>query len=103
MTSTETTTETTLVVSRHPAMLALLRERGIVSENAVILAHVSEGDVKSRHVVGTLPLRLAALTASITEIELRVPADRRGAELGLDELRRYAGATRTYAVREVAS
>lgn len=54
-----------------------------------------------KRVIGTLPLHLAALAESVTEVPLSVPRQWRGRELSLEEIRYCAGAPRTYVVREV--
>ena len=63
-----------------------------------ILEHANAEDVAGRHVIGVLPLALAAHAASVTEIPLALaPADR-GRELDLPRLRQIAGAPVTYIV-----
>lgn len=87
-----------VVVTRHPALVALLRERGLIGADARVIAHASADDVRGRHVIGVLPLSLAALAASVTEVPLALgPADR-GAELGIERLRAIAGEAVTYRV-----
>lgn len=56
----------TIVVTRHPALLELIRERGIVDGDVRVIDHASEEDVRGRDVVGVLPLRLASLANSVT-------------------------------------
>ena len=74
---------TTIVVTRHPGVLRWLELTWYeVGQDAVVLAHVSEDDVRGQHVVGTLPCRLAALCASYAEIELPgLRPEQRGLEL----------------------
>lgn len=81
----------TVVVTRHESFVAYLRELGVVGEDAVVLAHVTENDVRGKHVVGVLPLQLAALAASVTVVELSMTPDMRGRELSLEDVRRVAG------------
>lgn len=91
-----------IVVTRHPALVTLLRERGVIGQDAVVLAHVQDPRVlDGQHVIGVLPLTLAARAASVTEIPLRLPPEDRGQELGIERLREIAGAPRTYIVRDV--
>jgi len=90
-----------VVVTRHPALVELLRERGLVTDNARVIAHAEPDDVEACHVVGVLPLSLAVLAASVTEIPLALtPADR-GVELGIDRLRAIAGPAITYVISEI--
>jgi Putative CRISPR-associated protein (Cas_VVA1548) len=89
-----------LIVTRHPALVALALERGISA--ARVISHVEDpAQVRGLHVCGVLPLELAAETASVTEISLTVPRDRWGVELPLDELRGYAGRASTYVARRL--
>jgi Putative CRISPR-associated protein (Cas_VVA1548) len=89
-----------LIVTRHPALVALASERGISA--ARVISHVDDpAQLRGLHVCGVLPLELAAETASVTEIPLTVPRDRWGVELPLDELRGYAGRASTYEVQRL--
>jgi len=88
-----------LVVTRHQALVAYLKEVGLVDEGVVVLSHVTEDDVAGRHVVGVLPLRLAALAASVTEVSLNLPQELRGTELSIEQVRQYAGKPASYVVR----
>ena len=90
----------TVVVTRHPALVDLLRERGIIDGTEVIIEHADPEQVRDKHVIGVLPLSLAALTASVTEVPLSLTPEDRGKELDLERLRQIAGEPRTYVVRE---
>jgi len=90
-----------LIVTRHSALVELLRERGIINGEPRVIAHATPEEIEGQHVIGVLPLRLAALAASITEIPLTLPAEMRGRELTIGELRQCAGEPVTYVVREV--
>lgn len=88
-----------LVVTRHPALLAYLIEIGLVPAGTHALAHATPDDVRGRRVIGVLPHHLSSLTSSVVEIPLDIPAELRGVELTLEQVRQYAGAPREYAVR----
>lgn len=89
----------TLVVTRHDALVAYAREIGLVADDVPVLAHVTEADVTGQHVLGVLPLHLAASAASVTEIPLALePADR-GVELPIERVRAIAGDPVRYVVR----
>jgi hypothetical protein len=86
----------TIIVTRHPALVEFLaREHGISGR---VVAHATEADVAGKHVIGVLPLRLACLALTITEVPLNVPEDRRGTELTLEDLQNFAGEPVTYNV-----
>jgi hypothetical protein len=89
-----------IVVTRHPALVAFLLELGLVDETVKVLAHVTAADVVGKHVFGVLPLSLAALAAKVTEIPLTLPAEKRGVELTLDDMKVFAGKPTTYVVVE---
>ena len=88
-----------VVVTRHRALVDYLIEEGIVSEDVPVLTHATMDDVRGKHVIGVLPLRLAAAAAVVTEVPLNLPPELRGKELTVEEVRRYAGPPVTYEVR----
>ena len=88
----------TLVVTRHHALIEYMREIGIVGDDAQVLAHATPDDVSGRHVIGVLPLHLAAMALSVTEVPLALRADERGTELPIERLREIAGDPVTYTV-----
>ena len=87
-----------VVVTRHAALVAYLIERGIVTGDVVVKAHVTADDVTGRHVVGVLPFNLAVKAASVTVVDLNVPAALRGVELSIEQLRLYGGDVTAYRV-----
>lgn len=91
-------TEIDLIVTRHPALVSLLRERGLVDGDVPVIAHATPADVFRKHVCGVLPLSLAAEALSVTEIPLALTPEMRGKELDLDTLRKIAGEAVTYRV-----
>ena len=96
----EGATPNVVVITRHSALVTLLIEKGLVNENTPVVEHASEKDVAGKHVFGALPLRLAALADRITEIPLFVPAELRGTELSIEQVRELAGTPKTYKVSE---
>ena len=87
-----------IVVTRHPALVALLVERGLIPPDAPVIPHATEADVRGRAVIGVLPLRLAVLAYSVTEVPLDLGPEDRGVELPLERLREIAGPAVTYYV-----
>jgi len=90
-----------IIVTRHPSMVALLVKEGLVDSSTPVLAHASAEEIRGKHVFGVLPHSLSCLTASFTEIPLRIPAEMRGKELSLDDLQKFAGEAVTYTVSKV--
>ena len=90
-----------VVVTRHPALVAYLTELGVVPAGTEVVTHATAEQVRGRQVFGVLPLHLAAEAASVTEVTLRVPAELRGVELTLEQVRQFAGPLTTYKVSRV--
>ena len=90
----------TIIITRHPALVQLLAERGIIDGTEAVVAHASPEDVRGRHVIGVLPLSLAAMAASVTEVPLSLAPEDRGKELDIQRLREVAGDAVTYVVAE---
>ena len=89
------------VVTRHPALVDLLRERGIVSQDVKVLGHVTTDDVRGKNIVGVLPLSLAAEANYVGEIPLALTPELRGKELDLETLRKIAGELQVYKVTRI--
>jgi putative CRISPR-associated protein (TIGR02620 family) len=88
-----------VVVTRHKALVSLLKERGIITDDSRVIEHATPEDVAGADVIGVLPLSLAALAVTVTEIPLSLTPEMRGKELDLDTLRQVAGAAVTYRVQ----
>ena len=92
----------TIVVTRHKALVQFLIETGMVTAETPVLSHVNASEVTGKHVIGVLPMHLAALAATVTEIPLDIPAELRGKELDLQQVRNFAGDPVKYSVRKEA-
>ena len=91
-----------LVVTRHSALVELLLERGLIKEgDFTLISHATPEDVAGKDVIGVLPMALAALANTITEVPLVVPQELRGQELSIDQVREFAGAPVTYKVLSI--
>ena len=90
-----------LIVTRHEGLVEYLKEEGIVGDDVEVISHATPETVTGRHVIGVLPHSLSCLTASFTEIPLKLPVELRGKELTADDVRRYASKAVTYKVTEV--
>jgi len=79
-----------VVVTRHASLVDLLRDRGIITGDVVVIDHVSDPEIlRGKIVIGVLPLHLACLAQEIIAPEIDVPAELRGRELSREELERY--------------
>ena len=96
-----TPTPKPIIVTRHPALLAYLVERGLAAADVEVRQHVVESDVEGRDVIGVLPMHLAARCASVTVVDLDIPADQRGAELSLQQIREMVRSVTRYVVTVV--
>jgi len=90
----------TVIVTRHPALIDYLREQGFIEGTEYILGHAEAEDVRGQDVIGVLPLHLAVLCRTVTEIPLILAPEDRGQELSLERLREIAGPPRTYIIRD---
>lgn len=93
----------TIVVTRHPALVTVLVEDGIVPADVPVLAQATGDDVRGKRVIGVLPLFLAAEADSLTTVDLRLPPEMRGTELTAAQVREYMTGYTTYRVERVAT
>ena len=91
-----------VIVTRHPALVMYLQEIGLVEPGDDVLTHVSDpSQIRDAVVYGVLPLHLAAEARYVVNVPFRLPPEKRGQELNLDEVREYAGPPEVYEVRRV--
>ena len=85
-----------IVVTRHPALVELLKEMNIINDEVQVVTHVSDPEtIKDKIVIGVLPLHLASLAEEVWTINLDLKPEDRGKELTLEELReKFAGIER---------
>lgn len=93
-----------IIVTRHRALVALIHELGLAPEGTPVLEHVSfPSQIRGAHVIGVLPLSLAAEAERVTEIPLHLSMSDREAmtrgDLSLERLRKVAGQPQEYSVR----
>lgn len=89
----------TVIVTRHAALLELIREKGWAPADAQVIEHVTDkSQIEGKHVIGILPLNLAVHCAAVTEIPMRLPPELRGKELDLATTRQLAGEPVSYKV-----
>jgi len=89
----------TVVVTRHQALTQFLCEDLGYEPDLPVLTHATAEAVRGKHVVGVLPLHLAAEAQSLTTVDLDLPPEARGKELSLEELRQYFVGENTYIVQ----
>ena len=82
-----------ILVTRHPALVQLLREMGLVGDDVQVIPHVTSPEqIRGRVVGGALPLHMAAEAEAIVSLDLSLRPEDRGRELTLDELKeRFVG------------
>ncbi len=78
-----------IVITRHPALVEVLKELAPEVANAKVLAQATAADVAGKHVYGVLPLHLAALAEKVTTVTLIVPPELRGVELSVEQVRQF--------------
>lgn len=87
-----------LIVTRHPGLVAYLREIGLADAETVVVPHATPDMVRGKCVCGVLPHSLSCLCATFTEVPLDLPQELRGAELTVEQVRQYARPAVTYRV-----
>ena len=91
------------IVTRHPALVEYLQEIGLATSAVEVVAHATPDIVRGKDVCGVLPHSLSCLTRTFTEVPLALPAELRGVELTLEQVRQYAGRPVTYRVTAPAA
>lgn len=90
-----------VIVTRHKVLVDHMINMGIISKDTPVIAHATREDIENKHVIGVLPLSLAKYAGAITELPLSIPAELRGKELTLEQLKKFAGEPTTYLVAEI--
>ena len=90
-----------LVVTRYRNLVTYLKELKLIDENTKVIARATISDVEGKHIFGVVPFWLAAHAEKFTEVQLRVPSDRKNKELTLEEVRFYSLDPQTYTIRIV--
>jgi putative CRISPR-associated protein (TIGR02620 family) len=92
---------THVVVTRHAALVTYLIETGVIQSGTGVITHATPDQIAGRDVIGVLPMHLAAVCNTVTEVPLALTESDRGQELTVERLRQVAGPPRTYKVRLV--
>lgn len=86
----EAATRDVVIVTRHEGLVEWLRSHGITGR---VISHATADDIRGRDVVGALPYHLAALSNSVSVIDMpALREDQRGKDLTPVEMD-AAGAT----------
>lgn len=88
-----------VLVTRHQALIEYFEELGIKFDK--VISHATEEDVLGNDVYGVLPLRLASFTNTVTSIDMNIPAEMRGKELSLEDIKKYLVDISTYRVEKI--
>lgn len=91
----------TLIITRHAALVQYLVAKGYVPADATVVSHASPEVVTGQDVWGVLPHSLSCLCNTFTEVPLDLPVNKRGVELSLEDMYQYAGEPVTYTVRKI--
>ena len=93
--------EPVIVVTRHKALVEFLNVYNLLPDGYVHMSHVNDEDeIRGCHVIGVLPLHLAAAASKVTEVKLNIPPKMRGKELTLRETIKYFKGMYTYEVKK---
>lgn len=90
-----------LIVSRHPGTIAWVRATLPDWSSVEAVASAAPDDVRGAHVIGNLPMHLAALTHTYDAVEFDGPAPR-GEEYDPAAMADAGACLRRYMVRPVA-
>lgn len=95
----KTHSKNTVIVTRHRSLIAWLRQRGITGQ---VLPRARAADVAGKHVIGVLPLHLAALAETISTVDMPdLPDDLVGRELTVEQMDAAGARLQAYVVRPV--
>lgn len=87
-----------VVVTRHSGLVEYLKELGYIDDNTKVIDHAKVSDVRGKHVIGVLPLYLAAYAWKVTEVPLALEPEDRGKDLPVERVRQIASKPVTYNV-----
>lgn len=91
-----------LVVTRYVSLVSYLKEIGLIDNSTKVITRAEIKDVEGKHVLGVLPYWLSCHAKKYTEVQIRVPSERKGKELSLEEIQFYSLEPKTYEIKEVS-
>ena len=90
-----------VIITRHAALVEVLRELVPELDNCEVIAQATPDQITGKHVYGVLPLHLAALAECVTTVTLNTPAELRGTELSVEQVKAFMGPLATYRVEKL--
>lgn len=90
-----------VVVTRYPAIVQHLYRQGVIDDSVTVLPIVKREDIEGCHVIGVLPVHLAAHAESVTIQHIFPPRVFDWSKLTLEDVEMYSRAPVTYQVRRV--
>ena len=88
-----------VLATRHEALVQYFANMGLTFDK--VIAHATAEDVIGNDVYGVLPLHLASLANTVTTIDMNLPAEMRGKELSLEDIKKYLVDISTYKVEKI--
>ena len=86
-----------VIITRHAGLVAWLKDKGITCKT--IVSHATEDKVCNEHIIGALPMHLAALAASVTVVDMPLlRPEQRGKDLTPAEMDAAGATMRRYKV-----
>lgn len=88
-----------VLVTRHQALVQYFANMGITFDK--VITHATAEDVMNNDAYGVLPLHLASLANTVTTVDMDLPAEMRGKELSLEDIKKYLVDISTYKVEKI--
>lgn len=88
-----------IIVTRHKPLVDWLRAQGVM---APVIEHASAADVRGKHVYGVVPMYLAAVARTVTEVSmpgLTLAQRKRRRDLSVAEMDAAGANLQTFVVR----
>ena len=91
-----------IIVTRHMSLARYIKDIGLAPMNAKVYSFAKPEDVRDKDVIGILPYHIACNARSITEIKMRLPREKEGIELTMEEVEHYATPPKKYKVSQIS-
>jgi len=87
-----------IVITRYQSLVEYLKKIELIDDNTKVLSHAKAEDIRGKHAIGILPYWLSSEAEKFTEVQMRIPSEKRGKELTVEEIEFYALEPKTYTV-----